>query len=720
MTSISRKALVCGVAFATLSMAGQAFAQTAPSTSDGAAEVDEIVVTAQRRSERLQDVPVTVTAFGAEQVQEARIRDIDDVATRTPGLEFDAFPASQPRIAIRGVGSTDRGAAGDPSSAVFLDEIYLGRPAMVAFDAFDVERIEVLKGPQGTLYGRNVVGGAVNVVSARPDLGGFGAGLEATIGNYERLEGAGFVNAPFADGKAAVRASAAWRTHDGYVDNTFTGGKLEDQDTLSGRLQIAAELSDDVSVIVGVDGTRDRGTGPGQHVLDLDLSDPLSGFWTIDRDRDRSAGSTDGYQNRDTYGLRAKVDWDLSFATLTYLGSYRNLDYATAYDFDGSNPTASFIDINGGNAERSDASSHELKLSSLPDSRIQWVLGVYNYNSDTHRTDSLTLDIGGAGTEIFTQDAQLKSYAVYGDVTVPVGERFSLIGGLRYSKDDKDYRISDTAGDSLFRADELFDVSVSQGFDAVTWRAGAQFQADENNLFYAMASRGFKSGGFQDLPATAEEAEDPFDPEFATQYEIGQKSTFLGGSLIWNNTLYWMDYTDLQTRRTLPSGGVVTDNAGAATIKGYETYLSWRPFQGARLVASYGYTDAKFDEYEAEPGVSYAGNRIARVPEHKVVLSPSYDLSLANGGSVRFAVDYRHESTIWDDNSNQGAEKRSPTNFYDGRIVYSEPQDRWSVALWGKNLSDEVTRTFQGTFLGANFGAYAPPRTYGLTFNWKL
>lgn len=716
MVSMSRKVLACGAAVSALMLATQALAQGAPATADST-QVDEVVVTAQRRSERLQDVPVTVTAFGAEQVEEARIREIDDVATRTPGLEFDAFPASQPRIVIRGIGSFDRGAAGDPSSAVFLDEVYLGRPAMVAFDAFDVERIEVLKGPQGTLYGRNVVGGAVNVVSKRPSFGGFDAGLEATVGNYERLEGAGFLNAPLGE-KAAVRASAAWRKHDGYVDNTFTGGTLEDQDSLSGRLQLAAELSETVRVQFAIDGTRDRGAGPGQHVLDLDLSDPMSAFWTIDRDREHSAGSIDGYQDRDTWGLRAQVDWDLSFATLTYLGSYRDLDYAAYYDFDGGNPTTNFIGIEGGNAETSDAYSHELRLSSLPDSPIQWVAGFYNYSSETHRTDSLVLDIGGAGTEIFTQDAGLKSYAVFGDVTLPVGERFALIGGLRYSRDKKDYRVSDTAGDSLFRATELFDVYSQATFDAATWRIGANFQPNDDNLFYVMVSRGFKSGGFQDIPATAEEAADTFEPEFATQYEIGQKSTFLGGSLIWNNTIYWMDYTDLQTRRSLPSGAAVTDNAGAATIKGYETYLSWRPFQGAKLVASYGYTDAKFDEYEPEPGVDWSGNQISRVPEHKVVLSPSYDWSLANGGTVRFAVDYRYESSIWDDNSNEGPEKRSPTNFYDGRIIYTEPQDRWSVSLWGKNLSDEVTRTFQATFLGANFGAYAPPRTYGLTFNW--
>lgn len=714
MVARNRRVLACGAALSALAFAGGAMAQAAPAQT----EVEEIVVTAQRRSESLQDVPVTVTAFGAEQIEEAKIRQIDDVSTRTPGLEFDAFPASQPRIVIRGIGSFDRGAAGDPSSAVFLDEIYLGRPAMVAFDAFDVERIEVLKGPQGTLFGRNVVGGAVNVVSARPKLGAFDAGVEATVGNFERFEGAGFLNAPLGD-SAAVRASASWRSHAGYVDNSFTGGELDDQETLSGRLQLAAEVSETFRVQVALDGTRDRGAGPGQHVFDLDLGDPLSGFWTIDRDPEHSAGSIDGFQDRDTWGLRVQADWDLPFATLTYLGSYRDLDYAAFYDFDGGNGTTNFIGISGGNAEQSTASSHELRLNSLPDSPIQWVAGVYNYSSDTQRLDVLVLDIGGAGTEIFSQDAQLNSWAAYGDVTVPVSDTVSLIGGLRYSKDEKDYRVSDTEGDSIFRAGELFDVASSASFDAVTWRIGANYQPDDDNLFYVMISRGFKSGGFQDTPATAAEAADTFDPEFATQYEIGAKSTLLGGALIWNNTLYWMDYTDLQTRRTLPGGASVTDNAGAATIKGYETYFSWRPFEGAKLVASYGYTDAKFDDFQPEPGVDWSGNQISRVPEHKVVLSPSYDWALAGGGEVRFAADFRYESMIWDDNSNSGPERRPATRFWDGRIVYTEPQERWSVSLWGKNLTDQYTRTFQATFLGANFGAYSPPRTYGLTFNWK-
>ncbi|MBM0106603.1 TonB-dependent receptor [Steroidobacter sp. S1-65] len=714
MSASSRQWLVCGVAGALMSTASPGRAQSAQP------ELEEVLVTAQRRGERLQDVPITVTVLDAEQVQHARVQQIGDVAIRTPGLSFDAYPASQPRVFIRGIGSSDRGAAGDPSAAVFLDEVYLGRPAAVAFDAFDVERIEVLKGPQGTLYGRNVVGGAINVLSRRADPSAFDAGAEVTVGNYRRLDGAAFVNSPLADGKAAIRASGSWRTHDGYVRNTFTGNRVEDQDTSSARLQLAGQPTDNLRLSLAVDGTRDRAAGPAQHVLDLDDGADEAVFWTVDRDRKHTAGATDGYQDRDTWGARVQVDWDVPFATLTYLGSHRDLDYSTGYDFDGGNAATNLIDIAGTNEEKSHFYSNELRMSSLPSARVAWVAGLYNFGSDTDRLDVLALNIAGdALDEIYTQHATLDSYAAFGDVTWPLTDRLSVTGGVRYSRDEKLYRVSNTAGAAIVRADERFDVTVERSYDAMTYRVGASFNLADDHLLYFMVSRGFKSGGFQDTPSSAADAADDFAPEYATQYEIGQKSTFADGALVWNNTLFLLDYTDLQTRRVLDNLAIVTDNAGEATIQGFETYVSWRAFAGARLTVSYAYTDATFDVFSPEPGVDYAGNRISRTPEHKVVVSPSYEWLLPHGATVSFAADYSHESKIFDDNSNTGPEFREPTHFVDARVIYTSVDERWSVSFWGKNLTDELTRTFQGTFLGANFGAYNPPRTYGATFSWN-
>lgn len=732
-----------GVALLALCWSGMAHAQDneaaaaaqagtagqAAAGNDAAAEgTREIVVSAQRRAESLQDVPVTVTVFGAEEIQEARIQQVEDVVTRTVGLSFDAFPASQPRLAVRGIGSSDRGAAGDPSSAVFVDDIYLGRPAAIAFDAFDIERIEVLKGPQGTLFGRNVVGGAINVITARPDVNRFDAGAEATYGNYEWAEGAAFVNLPFGENSGAVRASGAYRSHDGFTRNAFLGTDVEDQETLSGRFQFYAEPSSELRMLFTVDGARDRATGPANHVLDLDASDPRSALYTINRDPEVTYGSEEGYQNRDTVGVRAEISYDTPVATLTFLGSYRDLDYGLRYDFDGGNPTAGSpnrnrLNISGGNDEQAELSSQEVRISSLPDSPVRWVAGFYHYFQEVQRSDIFTLDSRAVApiplTEIYNQDSTLDSIAVFGDVTVPLSDQFSIVGGVRYTRDDKVYSVDNLDSDAPLRGSEFFDVTASADFDAVTWRGGVNFTPNRNHLFYAMVSRGFKSGGFQETPDSATDAATPYDPETATQYEIGQKSSFLNGRLIWNNTLFWLDYRDLQTRQADPeTGGIFTTNAGRATIKGFESQLSAGPFAGFSLSAAYAYTDAKLDEY-VENGVDLSGNRISRTPEHKVSISPSFTQPLWGEVTATFAADYRHESRIFDDNNNQPPEIRPATNFVDARIVLDGLVEKVSLSIWGKNLSDERTRTFQSLFLGANFGAYGSPRTYGATLRWN-
>ncbi|AUW60021.1 TonB-dependent receptor [Sphingobium sp. SCG-1] len=688
----------------------------------------DIIVTAQRRSQSLQDVPVTVTVFGAEQIQSARIQRVEDVVTRTVGLNFDAFPASQPRLVVRGIGSSDRGAAGDPSSAVFLDDIYLGRPAAIAFDAFDIERIEVLKGPQGTLFGRNVVGGAINVITRKPDVSAVDASFETTYGNYDRFDAAGFVNMPFANNSGAIRASASYRSHDGYVRNAFLNRDVDDQETLSGRFQFLAEPIEDLRVLFTVDGTRDRATGPANHVLERDTSDPRSGLYSVYQDPDFTYGSDVGYQNRDTVGVRGEVSYDTSLATVTLLGSYRDLSYGLRYDFDGGNavstsPGFNRLNIGGGNDEQAELSSQEIRISSLPTSPVEWVAGFYHYNQQVDRSDIFILDSRAVApialTEIYNQDSSLDSIAFFGDVTVPLTDQFSVIGGARYTKDDKTYRVRNTGSRVPLRGSELFDVTTSASFDAVTWRAGLNFKPNADHLFYGMVSRGFKSGGFQETPTSALDAAAAYNPETATQYEIGQKSSFFNGRLIWNNTLFYLDYKDLQTRQADPTtGGIFTTNAGAATIKGFETQLQARLFTGFNLSAAYAYTDGTFDVY-VEDGVDFAGNRISRTPRHKVSLSPSYTYELGGRTNLTIAADYRYESKIFDDNSNQPPEIRPATHFIDARVILNGIADHFSMSLWGKNLTDERTRTFQSVFLGANFGAYNEPRTYGATLRWE-
>lgn len=722
-----RGALVASVSLsAVLGMAGPAVAQ------DGAEADEEIVVTAQRRDQNLQDVPVTVTTFGAQEIQEARIQEVQDVVARTPGLNYDAFPSGQPRLHIRGIGSSDRGAAGDPSAGVFLDEIYLGRPAMIAFDAFDLERIEVVKGPQGTLYGRNVVGGAVNVIPAAPNLNEFSGSLEGTLGDYERREGAGYINVPLADGTAAFRLSGAIRTHEGYTENVTTGGELDDQDTRSLRAQFLVQPTDTLQFRFSADSTTDRANAPSKHVVALDDSDPLSGFWSIDTDRETGASEYDGRQNRDTWGVRGQAIWDLPNFTVNYLAGYRGVQYLVDLDFDGGpRDAANRLSIAGGNVEDSSMFSQELRILSPASSRINWVLGVYAYNAETRRDDILNLaipdfdgnfDFTDGGTEglllqeVYHQDAEIESRAIYADATIPITDRLNFTLGVRYTHDDKTYSVDNLDSDATFRANEDIDATNSASWNALTWRAGADYHISDDQMAYVMVSRGFKSGGFQDTPENQLDASTPFDPEFATQYEVGLRSTFLDGRLIWNNTFYVLNYEDLQVRET-DGLNIFTTNADA-TINGYETLLRWRIGGGFDLTATYAYTDATFDSY-VTPSSDYTGNRLTRIPENKVTLSPSYTMTLGTGAEIEFAADYQYESHIWDDASNASTEFRDPTHFIDARIVYTAPGGDWSLALWGRNLTDELTRTHQATFLGANFASFNAPTTYGATLRWN-
>ncbi len=705
----SRASLCAGVALtALLGLPAQAQETAQAST------VDEIVVTAQRRSERLQDVPVTVTAFGAAQIEESHIVGVQDIITRTPGLSFDAFPASEPRLFIRGIGSSDRGSGGDPSAAVFLDEIYLGRPSAIAFDVFDIERIEVLKGPQGTLYGRNVVGGAINVITRAPDLADFAGALEGTLGNYDRRELAGMVNMPFAEGVAALRLSGSVRKHDGYATSTVTGGDLESGDTRSARAQLLLQPTDALRIHLTADTTTDRGTGPANHVLFTSRPDryPLS------LDPSKSLATIDGRQDRDTYGLRSEVSYSLPFATLSYLGSHRQVDYESYYDFDGSNGTRG---IEGGDTEHSELTSHELRLLSPDDSKATWVLGVYRYRAETERTVTNNT-FNFAGRERVAQDSSLKSYAVYGDITYPVTDRLNVIAGVRYTKDEKDYHIVHL-GPQQFQTVFPLDATASASFDAVTWRLGADFHLTPNQMVYGMVSRGFKSGGFQDAPSSLTAAVTPFNPEYATQYELGLKQQFFDNAVTWNNSIYLIDYTDLQTGQTVGLAKI-TNNAGAATIKGYETSLFWRIGGGFDLGANYAYTDATFDDFatvdDNNNPINLAGNRLSRTPRTKFTISPSYTLELANGGELRATAEYRYESLIYDDNSNLQPEIRQPTEFVDANAGYTSPDGRWTLSAWGKNLTDERTRTLQVFFNSTFFVAYNAPRTYGATLRWNF
>ncbi|PZO06141.1 MAG: TonB-dependent receptor [Alphaproteobacteria bacterium] len=713
-----------------LAAAGAAQAQTPPASPDttttgqDAARIDDVIVTAQRRSQNLQDVPITMNVMGAEEVEQARIVQVSDVANRTVGLNFDAFPASQPRPAIRGIGSSDRGAAGDPSTAVFIDEVYMGRPAAVAFDAFDVARIEVLKGPQGTLWGKNVVGGAIHVVNQRPSLSGFDASVAATLRNYDRVDVAGFANLPLGD-TLALRLSASSRTHDGYVRNTYLGNRVEDQDTKSLRAQLLFRPTDNLSIVLGIDGTRDRATAQARHTIGVDPASGTAAVWrpTIDPDRDTTRMDTNGYDERDTWGVRLGVDWTFDDFVLSSISSWRRLDYNSFGDGDGGNPTTNALNIRGDQIEKTSFGSQELRLSALPGSRLGWVVGAYYFHADTDRTDIFRLDSppqpsGTFGAiDRYDQSNITESVAAFADATWAATDRFNIFGGLRWSKDEKDYDVSNAASTALLRARERFTISASDSWDELTYRLGGDYQLADHVMAYGVISSGFKSGGFQDTATTGVSAATPFSPETATNYEIGLKAELFDRALLLNPSLFWTDYTDLQVRRTV-GFDTITTNAGSARIKGFELTSRWEPVEGLSLGLAYAWNHARFEEL-IDNGRDFSGNRLTRNPEHKWTFSPAYERTLGTGAVLSGTVDVQYESFIFDDIDNNALNVRPAKTLVDARLRFTSPDGRWEASLWGKNLGDEVYITHQYILTGGQFAFYGEPRTFGATVRWR-
>ena len=690
--------------------------QAEPSTP----EAQDIVVTAQKRAQRLQDVPLTISVIGAQEIEQARVDQLVDVSNRTPGLNFDTFPSTQPRPAIRGIGSSDRGAAGDPSTAVYIDDVYYGRPAAVAFDAFDVARIEVLKGPQGTLWGKNVVGGLIHIVTSRPSLSDVEWQLQATIGSYFRTDGAGFLNLPLSD-NSALRVSASTRNRDGFAKNTFRGGRTDDEHTTSGRIQYLIEPSSSVTLVLGGDYTRDRLAGSNRHTVGVDPSSPQRVVWqnAIDPDPNTTRQDINGYQNRDSYGVRLGADLELDPFTVTSISSYRWLRYHVLEDADGGNPTTNRINARGGQDENTEFWSQELRLSAPASSAVKWVIGGYYFHGDTRRTDTLIVDLPPFPSNSFTaldqfdQRAITDSYAAFADVTIPLFDRFDVFGGVRYSRDDKDYDLSTNNSRVLLRSASRYTISTDDHWSRVTYRAGADFRITRDVLLYGLASTGFKSGGFQDTPSTAASARTPFEPEEATNYEIGLKATLFDRKLVLNPAVFWIDYDDLQVRQTIGLD-TFTTNAGSARIKGAELTASAGPFGGFNLGATYAFTDARFREL-VDRGVDYSGNRLTRNPRNKVTVSPSYRVTLPTGTTITAAADYQYESRIFDDFNNSPVTVREPKHLLDARIILAGRDDKWDISVWGKNLTDETYIVHQFLLLGGRFATYGPLRTIGAT-----
>ena len=723
-----------------------------------------MIVTAERREANLQDVPVSVSSFTRRELEDFQVDTLGDLQSLVPNLSLHVGDANNAVVYIRGVGQIDSIAFFEPGVGIYLDDVYLGRAQGAFLDVLDVERIEVLRGPQGTLYGRNTVGGAVKYVSAGP-TDEFSAKLAATIGEYNQQEYRAMISGPLVQDRLSGRLTAAYLRRDGFSDNLFDGQHDGDRSTSFVRGVLDFAVSEDVSIQLSADYTDsdpDKSRTPAKETpIDVAVVDPYTFGLSVESfpaDTDPFTVNADfnNVENTTTRGIDAKIDWqindELSFKSIT---AYRDLEYGTEIDLDGT-PINAFGIFYFNDQEQT---TQEFQLN-YQGERMSAVGGLYYFNEEGTTFDGgvfANFLIALSGDATFSTD----SYAAFGQLDFDFTDRLTGILGVRYTDEEKTYsrraedfdltvlaglNIDPVTGEVSYANPELLnprsaDLALDGGvgvprpganpdpanFDNVSGKLGFRYTLSDDAQVFGTITEGFKSGGFNGRVADGQV--DPYAEEELTSYEIGVKSKWFENRLRANAAIFHTDYEDLQVSSFEASADgssfiPVFTNAGAATIQGAELELTALLTDNLTLVTNVGYLDAEYDEFFAEPDPATGDVRdvsderhIVNSPEWDAFLGLSYRISLGSAGDLTLAGNGHYRSkTYLEINSSENLAQSSYT-VYDASVTFDSANARWRIILGGKNLTDERYRTHAfdlSGFPGVELGYYNPPRTYRL------
>jgi iron complex outermembrane receptor protein len=754
----SRRSLLCAATALASASAPTAAAQTAPAADqtviaadqaaaapsavdDGTSGIGDIIVTARRREESLQSAPITVTAFTNDQLLEKGISDFSRLAQATPGVNFDAFPRAAPRPFFRGIGSANQGAGGDPSSVAFLDGVYLGRAAMLGIDFFDMQRIEVLKGPQGTLFGKNVVGGAINFITAKPTQDA-AAQVQLTAAEYEQLNANVMLNLPIT-GSVATRIVIGAISNDGFR-TTPNGRPLDDENKLSARMQTIFGLGTGTTFLVSADvASQDLAQGSRFNVRRLPFrTDKPLGYDDYDKPRVADPDRY-GFIKTTTGGARAELNSDvLGFAALTATAAWRTLDYDSSDDLDGS--TAAVNAATGVLApaiqvlakEKADSYSAETRLTSLGSGPFTWVAGLYYNKDDISRERESETAVVDTSENRFVARSKNRSYAAFGELQYRFGFGLGVFGGARYTDEKKVYEVTRLIGDPALPTTAYTTVGApgETRQKLVTYRVGTDFRLSDSVFLFGTVSTGFKSGAFQEQPGSAVLARVATAPEKVTNYEAGIKTDWLDRRLRLNVSAFRAKYRDLQTIQVIPDASVdvggtrVSTDTGDATIEGVESELIIAPARFVDLTVRYTYLHPFFDRLTQTSAIladgtavqrDLAGNRLSRTPQHAVSADLGFTTPKATWGWLRALVSLDYQSDIYDDNDNDYIEYRRPRTLWDASVTY-HLDERFSARLWARNLTDKEYRVYNVDQAGGLFVQYGPPRQIGVTLDARF
>ncbi|MDR7297409.1 iron complex outermembrane receptor protein [Pelomonas aquatica] len=704
-------------------------AQTPPAAPERAVTtLDVVKVTARKREESLQDVPVAVTALTAEQLDKLAIKDLGDLQGQVPNLTIYAARGSNSTITtfIRGVGQADPLWGVDPGVGIYFDDVYIARPQGALLDVYDVQRVEILRGPQGTLYGKNTVGGAVKYVSKPLPTATEGA-LTLALGSHGQVNAKGAVGTAVNDGQFRFRIAGASLNRDGYGRNLTDGSPVSDQATTSGRVSAGwFPTGSTFNAQVSVDRTRDNSHMRGFQRLNVNPFDPAKTPPTTGR-YDIATGMPNA-NHTNSEGESLTLNWGVSEAwSLKYILAHRASDTNTSIDFDGL--PAKIADVR---AEYHDSSqSHELQAI-YEGQNHSGVIGAYYFDGragGTVRNNFFNLSFGTTNGMVYTEGK-----AVFGDWSWRLGPAFSISTGLRYTKETKRAVVLNQAF-----ANDTFSgtpIAVPANFDhtrAVTNtspRLSLEYKASNAVKLYTTASRGFKSGGYNIRANTLAfpSSGRPFEDEKLDSLELGAKMILDGGRLELNTALFHNKYKNVQlsvfTSYTQPNGqpGFFGDftNAGQATLKGGEIEFLWMPTAAWRLSGHIAAMDAKYDEY-IDRGVNVADQKkFTNTPKTQVGLNIEYNARLPMG-TLRSRLGLSYRSKVYPTTDLSEALAQDAYTLVNAGLIW-EKDARLSFFLQGSNLTDKAYKTdgYNIAALGVLNAYYGAPRTVTVGGTYKF
>jgi iron complex outermembrane recepter protein len=672
--------------------------QSAQIAEDVGTTLAPIIVTARRRDEEIQNAPVSVTALGEKELSNGKVSNLEDAAARAPNVLFNGQGGP---FSIRGVtslgisGGVDR----QPAVGLFLDDVFLARPLGYPFLLEDLERVEVVRGSQTTLYGKNTIGGAVNLISREPgDV--MGGEISATTGtNLDRRFKAAF-ETPIEGTDWAIRTSAAWRGVDGYIDNISTGSDVSDTSFFSGRTVLTGRIGDATDVKIIADFTRDRSDG-GLWYAPLPLA--------FDH---RSEHDYDAENSVDTAGISVKLDHAFDSFDVTSITAIRGHDMSQFLDGDFTNSPS----IIQGQTEEQRQFSQDLRISSNGDGPWRWAAGMFymyeNFNG-TQYFDMASVPRDLMSRDVFEQKAN--TFSTFAEVGYFVTPELELAAGARYTYDHKrtSSEISSPSGTFYFGNPGAVDDSVS--FSNVSPEISATYHFSEGNIVFGKISRGYKSGGISPY-IEADGSANKYDPEETTSYEIGAKASSADGRYTLSASLFYTDWKDQQAVIYTTPFTRVYRNAAAATSKGFELEAGAQLTNELRLLAGYGYTRASYDNFVDDVmGTDYSGNPLPFAPKHSFNTGLRWQHELANEAVLTAGLDYTYRST-YSFTSDNGY-RQSPTHIVDAHVGIEK--DGWSALVWAKNLTDETYLKNYFNYSGTDMGVAAPGRTVGITLAKK-